>query len=899
MPQTPENWDTSNNRDADPYAGGTQLPVNQGQYQPAPTNEQDDRDWLLLARRCKSASDQYLGPLRSTWSDAYRAYRNQHATGSRYNDTRWRGRSKHHRPITRTQVHKADANFANSLFSTSDVITAAPMDPSNPKHVASAAFSKALLDYRLDRSSGKAGIPFFPVAVGAHQTARITGLVISKQYWDRYEVDTGEFVEAPVQNDETGEPVLDQLTGEPVTMMSPKRRVIRDRPEIQLFPPDLVLRDPGADWRDQAQSSAYIGLMHPLMVGDIEGMMEDPQVKTTYRKWRKMDRVDILRGRIGGIESTGVANAREGNTGARTEINGAGEEFDRVWCIEWFMRRKGKEWHFWTISDHVLLSDPTPLEVAYPHLGGERPIVIGYGTIEPFKIDPLSNVSALMPMQQEINDLANLTIDGVKETIRPMTYVRRGRNIDIAQIQNRSGDGVVYVDNIKEDLGFDRPGAIGGEAFLQMDRLSADYDDAAGQVNNATVASSRNLGDTVGGLKMANAQANTVADFDVRTLVETWTEPVLRQVVKLEQYYEDDQIILQVAGAKAKLFSQFGLTEIDDDLIVCEVAVSVSVGIGSATPDVKLQKIGTALALTQQAVGPEVVKKAKQDAIINEIWGQAGYQDAAERFFHMGDNTDARISERDAHIDALTQQLESKEQQYATQLEDTRLGIAGDLIGKVVDIHAQEQAHEHAMEQGILQGGIAMGADKRGQAHDLKKTEITGAQREKQMQISAKAKANGAKKPNGAQPPEDEEEAMPKATAGLDQLLAGILPRIMPKGGNGMPPEGPGAEAVQQQAAAGGQGQQPGGGDAMMQMMAQLIKSQQQMGQALQMLAQAVMTPNMVQRDPQTGQIIGTTKARMPMGGSPAPGAGTPQPPGNNAQAATPAMPRGLPPTMQ
>ena len=69
--------------------------------------------------------------------------------------------------------------------------------------------------------------------------------------------------------------------------MVPKIKIIRDRPMIHLFPPELVLRDPGANWLDQAQDSAFIGLMYPMTIGDVEALIRDQPAKTTNMLWRK------------------------------------------------------------------------------------------------------------------------------------------------------------------------------------------------------------------------------------------------------------------------------------------------------------------------------------------------------------------------------------------------------------------------------------------------------------------------------------------------------------------------------------------------------------------------------------------------------------------------------------
>ena len=45
------------------------------------------------------------------------------------------------------------------------------------------------------------------------------------------------------------------------------------------------------------------------------------------------------------------------------------------------------------------------------------------------------------------------------------------------------------------------------------------------------------------GMSMLNGSASVMTEYAIRTFVETWVEPVLRQLVKLEAKYESDEIV--------------------------------------------------------------------------------------------------------------------------------------------------------------------------------------------------------------------------------------------------------------------------------------------------------------------------------------------------------------------
>ena len=79
--------------------------------------------------------------------------------------------------------------------------------------------------------------------------------------------------------------------------------------------------------------------------------------------------------------------------------------------------------------------------------------------------------------------------------------------------------------------------------------------------------SNRNLNETVGGMNILTASANKVENYQLRTWIETWAEPVLRQVTLLEQAYETDDVILSLAGRKTELPQKFGIDAVTDDLL--------------------------------------------------------------------------------------------------------------------------------------------------------------------------------------------------------------------------------------------------------------------------------------------------------------------------------------------
>ena len=114
------------------------------------------------------------------------------------------------------------------------------------------------------------------------------------------------------------------------------------------------------------------------------------------------------------------------------------------------------------------------------------------------------------------------------------------------------------------------------------------------------------------------------------TYAITFVQPLIRQLVLLEQHYETDKTILAIAGQKAQAFQKFGVDEVTDEMLDHELTTTVNVGMGATDPIAKLQRFIT-------AVQTFTMISAKPPAGVNlaEVWKEfmalSGYQDG-ERF---------------------------------------------------------------------------------------------------------------------------------------------------------------------------------------------------------------------------------------------------------------------------
>jgi hypothetical protein len=607
-----------------------------------------DVDYLHLIAIAEQQANLYVQQVnRRAWSRSYRAFHNEHFAGSKYGHKDWANRSKIFRPKTRSAVRKDGAAVAASLFGTVDAITCSAGDEADPGQRAAAALMQELINYRTDRTSGRAAIPWFLTAMGARQDAQIAGICASKQYW-RLELRKSHDEELPSaqmsdvrgQMSEERNPASDirHLSSDSdlrhLTSDIQSRPVYVpdiDRPDIRLFPPECVIMDPAADWTNPAQSAAYLLLKYPMRLYEVEKKARDP-----LNPWKELP-PDLLKGtaEASKFDAAAIRRAREFGLDRFDETQNSAE-FDIIWVYEAFIRIDGEDRCFFALGDKAFLTEPKPTREVYPEQAGDRPVVIGYGALEAHRIYPMAPVESWQQTQQEINDVANLYLDTMKQNVAPVTKVVRGRSVDLEALHRRGPNSHILVTRL-DDIDFARPVDIPQSVIVGMEKLDVDMDDLAGQFNAGSVQTNRTLNDTVGGLKLIAGASNAVQEFDIRLWIETWAEPALAQVVRLEQYYESDEIILGIAGSRAQLWQKHGVNRITDDLMDREVTIRINAGLGVGDPQQRLAKFrdATAVAAPLLAQSPDFQSgkiKLNVSEIMNECFGAVGYRDGGKRF---------------------------------------------------------------------------------------------------------------------------------------------------------------------------------------------------------------------------------------------------------------------------
>lgn len=713
--------------------------------------EMPDKEWLLMFREALSAASTYQQEkLRTPWSRNYRAFNNRHISGSKYETYKYRNRSKLFKPKTRMAVRKNDATAAGALFSTEDVVAITPERASDPIQQAAAKFLHEVLNYRFDRTNRRSGPNWFLTSIGARQDTQLSGICVSKQFWE-YETRDIPMLVDRMALDPNGLPVVDPMTGQPSMEQATEyeTEIIRDRPMITLVPPEHAFIDPTGDWRDPIQEGGYFIAGFPVRLEDLEDMIAEQTNRPRMGggAWRTDIDIRSLTQGAGQNQrqADAVRRAREDGTD-RYESRHADQKGETIWLYETFYRLGGTDWHFWTLGEHIILSNPRPVEESYPEQKGDRPYIRGVGELESHKTHPTSPVETWQPMQQEMNEITNLGLDALKMSISPITKVKKGRDVDLKQVQNRGPDAHIHVTDA-DDVTFDRA-PVPPNTQQALGQLNVDFDELAGVFSNGSVQTNRQLNETVGGMQLLASSANAMTEFDLRVWVETWVEPVLHQIVRTIMYYETDETIIAVAGEKAGLISamvqppeppqqpaqpgmppqqpqqppQQGLEQakqkqppvkpsaVIEALDKINVTVRVNIGIGAMDSGQKLQK----LMMASQATGQFLPLLERQNITLNavelvqEIWGLAGYKDADRFYMTKPQSQEGPPPEVQAEMMKQKGRMEEKQmdgqvktsiEQIKAQTEDRANQTDAALRSRELALEEQKFRHEQRMDE--------------------------------------------------------------------------------------------------------------------------------------------------------------------------------------------------------
>jgi len=609
--------------------------------------------WLQMARDAyEQSSDWFDTSLRPTIEKAMAHFNNRHAPGSKYYSDAYKYRHKGFRPKTRASIRRNEAAGAVAFFSTQDMVSITAENEAEQQQLITARILTELLNYRLDDS-----IPWFQILLGALQDALNVGVCISHQDWHFHEI-TEKVSAGPNVFDQAGNPAMKEVTD-----------TLADKPRVSLVAIENFRISPASDWANPIGSSPYVVESIPMFIGDIKEQMASG-------RW-----MEYTDGEIAAAAQTQYDTIRQARDGTKRtdakDVNHATTAFDTVWVHRNIIRHNGDDVIFYTLGTHLRLSDPVPLRQEYRNLArGERPYVMGSVLIEAHKAFVAGLNELTFGLQEETNEIQNQRRDNVSLVMNKRYFARRTANIDYRSLTRNVPGSITLMDDINSDLKWDSPGEVTGSSYQEQDRVSLDYDELAGTFSPGSVQSNRQLNETVGGMKMLAGDANVVTEYQLRVFAETWVEPVLKQLVLLEQAYETDQKVLAIAGQKAELFDRFGISAVNDELLQGLVKVRVNVGFGATNPQQRVEKIAMGLDTIGKFL-PQLMIDLDGKEVVTEVFGALGFK-GAERFFpKLGKAEDPQVSQLKQMVQQLQQALQGKQAEIDGRIKVAQITTSG------------------------------------------------------------------------------------------------------------------------------------------------------------------------------------------------------------------------------
>ena len=619
---------------------------------PAQTADPWGFNALEYAQRSYRESQSWMdSSLRTQWEANLRSFRSAHPKGSKYYADAYKGRSNLFRPRTRSMVRKGEAQAALAYFANSQIAAIKAADSSSKSAEAAAELIGHLLQIRMTSQSPTSGIPWYVTAVGAYQSAQTMGVAISKQWW-QYETRTVE--------------------GETYVMY--------DRPCCDLIEPENILVSRAANWRDPINSSPFLIYRQPMMLGDILDRMDDQGIDGI--RYLRVPASDLLKSKTGDFDST--RRARESNQREDTKENTtAVEDYRTIWVHENFMRHRGIDYVYLTAGEQTLLTSPVPVQKRYPHCPyGERPFVMGFAILEAFRIYPSAKVELTEQLQREANDVVNQRIDNVRLAMNKRYQVRRGAQVDLRSLTRSVPGAITLVSDTEKDVKEMEAKDVTASSYREQDRINADFDDIGGDFNPGTVQTNRAMNETVGLAKMMQGGAAVVAEYDIRTFTETWTEPVLRQIVRMIQTYESDSSILRRAAANSQKLGKFGL-RVNEMLITSDLEVKIDAGLGATDPGEKLQRFSIAAKTAKELYGEQIGALLDPHEGLKEIFGSLGYRDGS-RFFRF-EGQDPMVLMLLEEMKRMQEEIDKRLLDKETKVEVARLGAMSRVLGQIME----------------------------------------------------------------------------------------------------------------------------------------------------------------------------------------------------------------------
>jgi hypothetical protein len=278
--------------------------------------------------------------------------------------------------------------------------------------------------------------------------------------------------------------------------------------------------------------------------------------------------------------------------------------------------------------------------------------------IETHKLYPSSLPQISKGLTDEANEVTNQRIDNVKFVLNKKWFIKRGKDVDVMGLTRNVPGGVVSMDDPVGDVREITWPDVTASAYEEQTRIDNDLGELLGNFSPAQVMADHGIQGPARNMAILSQSAGTLVEYLLRTYVETFVQPVLRQIILLEQEYETDQTIIALAAKKSKTFQKNNTDEITDQLLNHELTLTVNVGMGATDPGTKLQKFLSGVTAYANIVKLAVPGLNMQE-VGKEVFGHLGYA-AGERFFTNDNPQVAQLQAQLKQMEGVMKQLQDK-----------------------------------------------------------------------------------------------------------------------------------------------------------------------------------------------------------------------------------------------
>jgi hypothetical protein len=261
-------------------------------------------------------------------------------------------------------------------------------------------------------------------------------------------------------------------------------------------------------------------------------------------------------------------------------------------------------------------------------------------------------------LQDEANEVANQRIDNVKFVLNKKWFIKRGKDVDISGLVRNVPGGVVSMDDPEKDVREITWPDVTQSAYEEQSRIDNDLNELLGNFSPAQVMADHGINGPARNMQLLSQSSGTLVEYMLLTYVVTFVEPVLRQIMLLEQEYETDQVILDIAVGNSKIFQRFGIDKITDELLENEMTLKVNVGMGATDPGMKLQRFMSGVT-SYANIAKLAPPGLNMEEVGKEVFGHMGYA-AAKRFFTNENPEVAALQQKLKEMEGLMQQLQAK-----------------------------------------------------------------------------------------------------------------------------------------------------------------------------------------------------------------------------------------------